>query len=100
MLFTGTFTPRRKALLTLVLLMLVLLAWAWHEGIAVTRGITLEQMDWNNDGHLSQTEFLQAFYAVKVDDTVQGQRQCRIFSWRSNGEPLRSDCLTVLKASP
>jgi len=100
MFFTGKLTPRRKALLALIVLALVFVAWAWHEGIAVTRGIALEQMDWNDDGHVSQTEFFQAFYAVKVQDTVQGTRQCRVFSWRSSGTEFRRDCLTVLKTSP
>jgi len=100
MFFIGKFTPRRQALLALMLLALGFMAWAWHEGIAVTRGITLQHMDWDNDGHVSQSEFLQAFYAVKVEDTVQGARQCRLFSWRSSGTEFRRDCLTVLNASP
>jgi len=100
MFFTGKLTPRRKALLVLILLVLVFVVWAWHEGIAVTAGITLEQMDWNDDGQVSQDEFFQAFYAVKVQDTAQGTRQCRVFSWRSSAAEFRRDCLTVLKTSP
>jgi len=100
MFFTGKLTLRRKALLALMLLALGFVAWAWWEGIAVTRGISLEQMDWDNDGHVSQNEFLQAFYAVTVHDTVQGARHCRLFSWRSSGTEFRRDCLTTLKAAP
>jgi len=100
MFFTRKWTPRRKAWLLLLLPMLAFITWAWYEGIAFTGGITLEQMDWNNDGQLSQSEFLQAFYAVKVQDTVQDRRKCRIFSWRSDGTEIRRDCLTVLRATP
>lgn len=98
MILRGRFTPRRRALLVLVLLALGWLGWAWYAGIAITRGVEKEQMDWNGDGQVSRDEFFQAFYAVKVADTQEGNRHCRSFAWRSTGEEFRRDCRTVFKA--
>ncbi|MCL7713321.1 EF-hand domain-containing protein [Stenotrophomonas mori] len=97
MILRGRFTPRRRALLVLVLLALGWLGWAWYAGIAITRGVEKEQMDWNGDGQVSREEFLQAFYAVKVVDAQDGRRHCRSFIWRRSGEEFRRDCRTVFK---
>ena len=97
MIFKGRFSPRRRALLVLVLLALGWLGWAWFAGIAITRGVEKEQMDWNGDGQVSRDEFFQAFYAVKVSDTDEGKRHCRSFTWRSSGEEFRRECRTVFK---
>lgn len=97
MIIKGRFTPRRRALLVLVLLVLAWLGWAWYAGIAITRGVEKEQMDWNGDGEVSRDEFLQAFYAVTVKDAEEGNRQCRSFLWRSSGEEFRRDCRTLFK---
>jgi len=97
MILKGRFTARRKALLALVLLALAFLGWGWYSGIAITKGVEKEQMDWNGDGQVSRDEFLQAFYAVKVEDSEEGSRHCRSFSWRSSGEEFRRDCRTVFK---
>ncbi|KQN99320.1 MULTISPECIES: hypothetical protein [Stenotrophomonas] len=98
MILRGRFTPRRRALLVLVLLALGWLGWAWYAGIAITRGVEKEQMDWNGDGQVSREEFFQAFYAVTVKDLQEGNRHCRSFLWRRNGEEFRRDCKTVFKA--
>jgi hypothetical protein len=97
MIIKGRFTPRRKALLALMLIVLAWLGWAWYSDVAITRGVEKEQMDWNGDGQVSRDEFLQAFYAVKVRDAEEGNRQCRSFAWRSSGEEFRRDCKTVFK---
>lgn len=97
MIIKGRFTPRRRALLMLVLIALAWLGWAWYSGVAITRGVEKEQMDWNGDGQVSRDEFLQAFYAVQVKDAEEGNRQCRSFLWRSSGEEFRRDCKTVFK---
>ena len=97
MILKGRFTPRRKALLGLVLLALAWLGWGWYSGVAITQGVEKEQMDWNGDGQVSRDEFLQAFYAVQVKDSVEGERQCRSFVWRKSGEEFRRDCRTVFK---
>jgi hypothetical protein len=97
MILKGRFTARRKALLALVLLALAFLGWGWYSGVAITKGVEKEQMDWNGDGQVSRDEFLQAFYAVKVEDSEEGSRHCRSFSWRSSGEEFRRDCRTVFK---
>jgi len=95
MILKGRFSPRRKALLALVLLALAWLGWGWYSGVAITQGVEKEQMDWNGDGQVSREEFLQAFYAVKVVDSVDGNRHCRSFMWRSSGQEFRRDCRTV-----
>lgn len=101
MILRGRFTRRRKALLILVLVVLGWLGYAWYARIAITRGIEQQDMDWNADGRVSRTEVLQAFYAVGVDDTQEGNRHCRTFYWRANHEQIRVDCKTVFgEASP
>jgi len=94
----GRFTRRRKALLALVLLMLAYLAYAWFAGIAITKGVEQKDMDWNGDGTVSRDEILQAFHAVGVSETQDGNRHCRTFLWRSTGEQIRVDCRTVFQA--
>lgn len=95
MILRGRFTRRRKALLILVLVVLGWLGYAWYANIAITRGIEQQDMDWDGDGSVSRTEVLQAFYAVGVDDTQEGNRHCRTFYWRGNREQIRVDCKTV-----
>ena len=97
MILRGKFTPRRRALLMLVLLALGWLGWAWYAGIAITRGVEKEQMDWNGDGQVTQPEILQSFYAVTVKKTQDGARKCSAYAWRKSGQPIRVDCQTTLK---
>ena len=97
MILRGRFTRRRKVLLVVVLAVLGWLAYGSYAGIAVTRGVEKQEMDWNGDGQVSSTELLQAFYAVVVKDTQDGNRHCRSFQWRSSGEQFRVDCKTVFQ---
>ena len=99
MILRGRFTARRKALLALVLLAMGWLAYAYSQGIAITRGIEERDMDWNADGVVSRQEIWQAFHAVAVVDSSQGSRQCRSYRWRKTGEEFRVDCRTVFKAA-
>ncbi|MBD8636429.1 MULTISPECIES: EF-hand domain-containing protein [unclassified Stenotrophomonas] len=98
MILRGKFTRRRKALLALVLLMLAYLAYAWFAGLAITKGVEQKDMDWNADGTVTRDEILQAFYAVGVSETKEGNRECRTFLWRKTGEQIRVDCRTVFQA--
>ncbi|QNR98216.1 EF-hand domain-containing protein [Stenotrophomonas sp. 169] len=98
MILRGKFTRRRKALLALVLLMLAYLAYAWFAGLAITKGVEQKDMDWNADGTVTRDEILQAFYAVGVSETKEGNRECRTFLWRKSGEQIRVDCRTVFQA--
>ncbi|MGV6493425.1 EF-hand domain-containing protein [Stenotrophomonas rhizophila] len=95
MILRGTFTRRRKALLVLVLVVLAWLGYAWYADIAIAQGIEQQDMDWNADGTVSRNEVLQAFYAVGIKSTQEGNRHCRTFYWRSSGEQIRVDCKTV-----
>ncbi|MBN6149508.1 EF-hand domain-containing protein [Xanthomonas sp. AmX2] len=95
MILRGRFTPRRKVLLAIVVLLLAWVAYAWHAGIAITQGIEQRDMDWNGDGQVSRSEIAQAFYAVGVSRTEEGPRQCSAFYWRGSGEQIRVDCRTV-----
>ncbi len=97
MILRGKFTRRRKALLALVLLMLAYLAYAWFAGLAITKGVEQKDMDWNADGTVTRDEILQAFYAVGVSETKEGNRECRTFLWRKTGEEIRVDCRTVFQ---
>jgi hypothetical protein len=95
MILRGRFTRRRKALLILVLVVLGWLGYAWWAGIAITQGLEEQDMDWNGDGTVSRSELLQAFHAVGVKQTTEGNRHCKAFYWRSSGEQIRVDCRTV-----
>ena len=54
-------------------------------------------MDWNGDGSTSMHEMLQSLYAVTVDTTQEGARECRAFHWRGSADTLRVDCRTVMQ---
>ncbi|MEE7546437.1 EF-hand domain-containing protein [Xanthomonas sp. Kuri4-1] len=95
MILRGRFTGRRKALAVVMLLILAWLAYAWHAGMAITQGVETRDMDWNADGTTSRDEIAQAFYAVAVKKTVEGNRHCSLFYWRGSGEQIRMDCKTV-----
>ncbi|WP_329836986.1 EF-hand domain-containing protein [Stenotrophomonas geniculata] len=99
MILRGKFSPRRKALLVLVLIVLAWLGYAWYANIAITRGIEQKDMDWNGDGTVSRDEIIESFYAVAVNDSQDGNRHCRTFVWRSTGEQIRVDCRTEFKAA-
>jgi hypothetical protein len=96
----GKFSTRRKVLLGLVLVLLAVVAWLHFTGAAATRGLERKQMDWDNDGQVTMTEMLQSLYAVKVEITREGQRECRAYSWRGSTETLRVDCRTTMQAAP
>ena len=89
MILRGKFSPRRKALLALVLIVLAWLGYAWYANIAITQGIEQKDMDWNGDGTVTRDEIIESFYAVAVNDSQDGNRHCRTFVWRSTGEQIR-----------
>lgn len=98
MILRGRFTTRRKILLSVIVLILVWLAYACSVGMAIAQGVEFKDMDWNNDGIVSRDEIAQSFYAVAVKKTVEGKRHCDLFYWRSNGQRIRVDCRTVFTA--
>lgn len=92
------FSPRRKALLALILLVLALVGWMAYTGVAGVSGIATKDMDWDGDGNITREEILQAFHAVVVTKTSEGQRQCSAYSWRADQRPIRVDCRTTMAA--
>lgn len=89
-------SPRRKALLALMALMLAGVAWLHFTGAAGISGMETREMDWDGDGTVTQQEILQAFHAVSVTRTQEGTRNCRAYRWRSDGRPIRVDCVTEI----
>ncbi len=89
-------STRRKALLGLVAIALAALAWLSYVGAAGISGMPTEDMDWDADGRVTQREILQAFYAVSVRKTRQGQRECSAYAWRSDERAIRVDCRTTM----
>jgi len=89
-------TPRRKALLGFIALLLAVVAYLHFTGAAGTSGIPSKDMDWNGDGTSTEEEIFQSFYAVVVEKKVEGPRECRSYSWRSDGKPIRVDCRTTM----
>ena len=93
-------SPRRKALLALVALMLACVAWMHFTGAAGISGMETREMDWVGDGTVTQQEILQAFHAVSVKRTQEGARECRAYQWRRSGQPIRVDCVTEIAEAP
>ncbi len=91
------FSARRRALLAIVVLLLAAVAWLHFTGAAGISGMATKDMDWNNDGQVTESEILQSFYAVTVKKTEEGPRQCSAYAWRGSGEAIRVDCRTVIK---
>ena len=91
------FPLRRKILLGFVALLLAAVAWLHFTGAAGTHGIPSQDMDWNGDGTVTETEIAEAFYAVVVTQTEEGPRHCNSFAWRKNGQTIRLDCKTVFQ---
>ena len=75
---------RRRILLGVVAVILAGLGWLHFTGAAGTRGMALRDMDWNADGKAGMDEWLQSIYAVVVDKTVDGPRECSTYAWRSD----------------
>ena len=94
MILRGRFSPRRKALAVVVLLILAWLGYASWAGMAITQGVEFKDMDWNGDGTATREEIAQSFYAVGVRKSVDGNRHCSTFYWRGSGEQIRVDCRT------
>ncbi|MGV8930876.1 MAG: EF-hand domain-containing protein [Luteimonas sp.] len=92
---------RRKLLFCALALLLAYSGYAWYVGLAFTAGIPTQDMDWNNDGKVDTREKLQAWYAVRVNKTHQGVRECNTFYWRGSKDaaPIRVDCKTTFGAS-
>ena len=92
------FTPRRKALLVFIALLLAVVGWLHFTGAAGTSGIPSKDMDWNGDGTVTQGEIAQAVFSVVVEQKQDGNRQCNTFAWRSGAGTIRMDCKTVFQA--
>ncbi len=92
-----TFSLRRKVMLGFVAVLLAAVAYLHFTGAAGTSGIPSEDMDWDGDGTVTEQEILQAFYAVVVEKTSEGPRECRAYAWRADGKSIRVDCKTVLQ---
>ena len=90
------FSPRRKALLAVVLLALAVVAWMYWIGAAGISGISTRDMDWDGDGTVTRQEIFQSFHAVVVTRTKEGQRECSAYQWRKDQRPIRVDCRTTM----
>jgi hypothetical protein len=90
------FSTRRKALLGLVVIALAVVGWLQYIGAAGISGIRTKDMDWNADGTVSQQEIFEAFYAVSVKKTSEGQRECSSYYWRKDQVSIRVECRTVM----
>ena len=87
------FSPRRKALLAVVLALLAAMLVLRFLGVAGFNGTQPNEMDWNGDGVADQAEILQGFTLVTVQVRQDGRRTCRSYARLSAPElPLRVDC--------
>ncbi|WDS37420.1 hypothetical protein [Pseudoxanthomonas sp.] len=92
----ASFSPRRRATLTLVAILLLAVAWMGYIHAAGLSGISSKDMDWNGDGQVSGTEIAQSYYAVVVDKTTEGNRTCTTYKWWRGGKEIRVECRTEL----
>jgi len=93
-----TFSLRRKILIGFVVVLLAAVAYLHFTGAAGTSGIPSEDMDWDGDGTVTEQEIMQAFYAVVVEKSSEGNRECRAYAWRGNKQPIRLDCKTTFQS--
>lgn len=91
------FGLRRKIFVGLLLLLVAYAGYASYVGMAFISGIPNTEMDWNGDGTVTPTEIGQAWYAVTVKATREGNRECKAFYWRGSGEAIRVDCRTTMQ---
>lgn len=91
------FGMRRKIFAGLLLALVAYAGYAFYAGLAVTAGIPTSEMDWDGDGTVSKNEIAQAWYAVTVKKTKQGNRECNAFYWRGSGESFRVECRTTMQ---
>ncbi|WP_454831986.1 EF-hand domain-containing protein [Pseudoxanthomonas wuyuanensis] len=95
---TRSFSLRRKILIGFVVALLATVAYLHFTGAAGTSGIPSEEMDWDGDGTVTEQEIMQAFYAVVVEKSSEGNRECRAYAWRTDNRPIRLDCKTTFQS--
>jgi hypothetical protein len=93
------FSSTRRGLLVTVVVLLAVIGAMYFTHAAALSGIKIKEMDWNGDGEVTVREILQSFYAVKADKTMQGNRTCTEYAWRS-GATIRVECRTEFKSEP
>jgi hypothetical protein len=58
---------------------------------SLSKGYSWPQMDWDNDGHTSLAEFLEAGDTGETPVTIDG-KQCREVYWYKDGIPVKTIC--------
>ncbi len=91
------FSTRRMALLGLVLIALGVVGWLQYIGAAGISGMATKDMDWDQDGSVTQAEIFQSFHSVSVEQTHEGRRQCSSYYWRADQRLIRMDCRTSME---
>ncbi len=92
----ASFSPRRRAVLVLVAILLLAVGWMGWIGAAGLSGMSTKEMDWDGDGQVSRDEVIQAYYAVVARKTTEGNRTCTTYAWRGSGKEIRVECRTEL----
>lgn len=87
-------STRRRALLTLAVLLLGVGGWMYFNSVAGISGMPTGEMDWNADATVTRSEILQAYYAVGVEQKREGARTCSTYYWRADRQSIRVDCRT------
>ncbi len=87
------FSPRRKALLVAILLLMAAMLVLRLMGIAGFNGTQPRGMDWNDDGVATRDEILQGYTIIAVHETREGPRTCRHYArLRDREAPFRVEC--------
>ena len=94
------FSPRRKALLVVVVLLLVAMAVLRVMGVAGFNGTQPREMDWNDDGEATRAEIVQGYTIIAVDEAREGNRTCRRHARLSDRQaPIRVECRVEFKGA-
>ena len=87
------FSPRRKALLVAVLLLMAAMLALRLMGVAGFNGTEPRAMDWNDDGVAAREEIVQGYTIIAVHETRDGPRTCRHYArLRDREAPFRVEC--------
>ncbi|MFT3755160.1 MAG: EF-hand domain-containing protein [Pseudoxanthomonas sp.] len=95
----GKFSSARRSALGMIVALLAVYGWLYATNAAILSGTPVKEMDWDGDGTVGMREIAQAFYAVEVKKTVEGNRTCIEYAWHT-GEGIRVECRTEFKPVP
>ncbi len=90
---SNKFSASRRRWWGFLIGVLVVYAALYFSHAAAISGMSMREMDWNNDGKVDFHEFAQSFYAVAANAKTDGGRTCTTYAWHG-GEAIKVECKT------